>query len=189
MNIPNPIEAGKDIVGSMWRHDVAVVRAATDVASTAGSAALGPLDKAPKGLIEFVTMPLQAMQLAMQIGWWVLQHMRELMLAALAIVLAVFLYAVFSLGRTAWGEVHSRVRTTVRTPARSRSGGSRAANSGHKPGTVFADGVGYTACARGGRAEAKQLFRRAGVKAPSNSLVFKGRCPAHPSCSLIEAGA
>lgn len=194
MNIPNPIDAGKDIVGSMWRHDVAVVKGAVHVTRSAGKAVDNSLPHVPDRVTDFVTMPMQATALALKIGWWVLGHMRELMLIAIAIVLAIFCYSAFSIGRTAWGEVHSRVRTVVRQPSSVRSGGRSGGRSAqpavrHSMGSVFNDGVGYTACARGGRAEAKQLFRRAGVKASSNDLVYKGRCPNHPSCSLIESGS
>lgn len=174
MGIPNPVHIAKRVAEGIYGPPLTVAKAGVHVTK----AAVRTLDKAPRAVADFVTMPMQMLQTSFNIGIWVLGHLKMIFLALLAVVVLFLL----SMLRTAFQATQTRVSDTVRgkQPVRSKVkvGSGRAAS--HPQGVVQPDGM---LCVRGGLREADHICRRQHAGKP----VSRGRCHDHNGSHLFEA--
>lgn len=183
MGLPNPIDVAKASAEVFLGPQVWMVQKGVHVTKATATSGLDTLDNIPDRLTRFLTMPLRIAQMALNIGFWVLNHLEWIFLAGLLVLLLI----AASFLRTAWQAAHQRVRSTVQSnrPARDHRrdpavGSGREAN--HRQGVLMPDG---TLCVQGGVTEARHVCQRSGAGKPFS----RGNCRIHRGSKLFEVQA
>jgi hypothetical protein len=192
--VPSPADIGHFVYNATLGPPVAAVKAAVHVsqatmaASEAGAkTTLAVLDGMPSGLANFLTLPFNVLQRFMNVGFWMMSHLKLIFIVLLITVLLILA----SFLRTTWTAAHQRVSATVGGRAAPRSDRAQrkiwgkdwerpdaARPQGHAQGVVNPDG---TLCVQGGPREANHIAKRSGRQAFARS-----RCRVHNGGRIFE---
>lgn len=148
-------------------HLVAADHSAAQVADGATSV-LEATERIPQGFVDFTTFPLQMMAFALDVMWWVLDHLREIFIALAAALVLVLALVLRSLAQGVNARLHEVGKGTRQ---RHRPQGRQPTEVHHQPNSW----VDRSTICVATRADARRLAKRHG----HSDVVMDHPCTKH----------